>query len=138
MSVGPSLIDTSAWIPLFRRNHPAGPRLRTRVSELQAGGQAATTEPITLELLRGARDTSDYQQLAALLGGLTLLPITPERWREAAQLGFQLRRQHGITVASVDLLVAAVAIAHRAVLVHRDSDFDLIARHLPLTVESHV
>jgi predicted nucleic acid-binding protein len=49
-----------------------------------------------------------------------------------------LRRQHGITVASIGLLIAAVAIAHSATLLHRDSDFDLIANHISLTVESYV
>ena len=138
MTAGPALVDSSAWIPLFRRNHPAGPKLRARISQLQASGQAATTEPIMLELLRGARDTADYEQLAALLGDLTLLPVSLERWQEAAQMGFDLLRRHGITVPSVDLLIAAVAKAHGATLVHRDGDFDLIAKHVPLTVESHV
>ena len=138
MSARSSLIDSSAWIPLFRRNHPAAPRLRARIAQLQANGEAATTEPVKLELLRGARDAADYQQLKALLGSLTLLTVTPERWEEAAQLGFRLLRQHGITVPSADLIIAAVAMAHSATLVYRDGDFDLIAKVVPLAVESYV
>ncbi len=138
MSPGPSLVDSSVWLPMLRTRHPVGAKLRARVSQIQASGQAATTEPVMLELLRSARDIADYQQLAAVLGGLTLLPVTPDRWQEAAHLGLTLRRQHGITAASTDLLIAAVAMAHGATLVHRDGDFDLIAKHVPLAVESHV
>jgi predicted nucleic acid-binding protein len=39
---------------------------------------------------------------------------------------------------SIDLLIATVAMAYGATLVHRDRDFDLVAKHVPLVVESHV
>jgi hypothetical protein len=87
--------------------------------------------------LRGARDVSNYQELATGLGTLPLLPITAERWQEAARLGFELRVHHGLSFPSADLLIAAVAIAHDATLIHRDSDFDLIAKHTALRVESY-
>ncbi len=138
MSAGLFLVDSSVWIRSLRTSHPLGAKLRARIAQFQARSQAATTEPVKLELLRATRDTADFQQLAAVLGGLALLPVTPERWQEAARLGFQLRRQHGLIVSSTDLLIAAVAMAHGATVVHRDSDFDLITKHVPLAVESHV
>jgi predicted nucleic acid-binding protein len=97
-----------------------------------------TTEPVVFELLRGARDDANYQRLAAELDALPMLPVTQERWREAAELGYRLMRRHGMRFPANDLLIACVAMAHGATLVHRDRDFDLIARHAPLTVESHV
>ena len=132
------LIDSSIWIPVLRRTHPAAPPLRTRIAELQGDGTAATTEPVLFELLRGARDDANYQRLEAELRALPCLTMTSERWQEAAELAYRLRRQHGMTFPTNDLLIASVAMAHRATLVHRDSDFDLIARHAPLKVESHV
>ena len=90
------------------------------------------------ELLRGARDDANYQRLEAELRSLPCLTMTLERWQEAAELAYRLRRQHGMTFPTNNLLIASVAMAHRATLVHRDSDFDLIARHAPLKVESRV
>lgn len=131
------LIETSAWIPVLRKRHPAGPGLRARITYLQGLGLAATTNIVVFELLRGARDVSNYQELATGLGTLPLLPIPAERWQEAARLGFELRVHHGLSFPSADLLIAAVAIAHDATLIHRDSDFDLIAKHTALRVESY-
>ena len=133
-----SLIDSSIWIPVLRRTHPAAPPLRTRIAELQGDGTAATTEPVVLELLRGARDDANYQRLDVELRALPCLTMTSERWQVAAELAYRLRRQHGMTFPTNDLLIASVAMAHGATLVHRDGDFDLIARHTPLRVESHV
>jgi predicted nucleic acid-binding protein len=133
----PHLIDSSIWIPVLRPGK-LGQALAPLVTTLLTAGVAAITEVILMEVLRGAHDAAEYQRLQARLAPLTLLPVTAERWKEAAHLGFILRRQHGITAASTDLLIAAVAMAHGATLVHRDGDFDLIAKHVPLVVESHV
>jgi predicted nucleic acid-binding protein len=128
------LIDTSVWIAVIR----AGRRpsvAKARLHALLRGLVVATTDVVYLELLRGARSPADFQALAQTLAVLQYLPVTAERWREAAQLGFALRRQ-GVNVPSPDLLIAAVAIAHNATLVHRDGDYELIAKHAPLVTES--
>jgi predicted nucleic acid-binding protein len=58
-------------------------------------------------------------------------PMPLERFEEAARL-YMLCRDAGVTVRkSYDCLIAVTAIAHRATVVHRDSDFDHIARVLP-------
>ena len=51
---------------------------------------------------------------------------------EAGDLGFALRGK-GLTVKTLDLLIACYALAYRAPLLTRDSDFKLIrAAGLPL------
>jgi predicted nucleic acid-binding protein len=95
-----------------------------------AGSWRRPRTVVYLELLRGAQSPADFQALAQTLAVLQYLPVTAERWREAAQLGFALRRQ-GVNVPSPDLLIAAVAIAQNATLVHRDGDYELIAKHAP-------
>lgn len=134
---GRYLIDTSIWIPVLRPGR-LSQELGPRLAALVTGGAAVTTDVVVMELLRGARNVTEYQRLEAQLAALPLLPVTAERWREAARLGFDLLRQHGLVVATPDLLIAAVAIAHRVTIVHRDADFDLVAQHAPLHVESHV
>jgi predicted nucleic acid-binding protein len=130
------LIDTSVWIPVLRRSHPAGASATARLAELQGAGRAVTAGPIMLELLSGARDEAGRQKLLASLQSLSCLEVNPEHWLEAAELGFTLRRVHGITAAGMDLLIATVAISNDVTLVHRDGDYDLIARHSTLRAEN--
>ena len=54
------------------------------------------------------------------------LATPPDLWRQAIVLG-QDCRAIGRTVLSLDLLVAAVALHHDAVLVSFDADFEAVA-----------
>jgi predicted nucleic acid-binding protein len=52
----------------------------------------------------------------------------------SAKLFFDLRKK-GVTIRkSTDCLIAQIAIDNNALLVHNDSDFDLIAQHSELRV----
>jgi predicted nucleic acid-binding protein len=129
------LIDTSVWIEVLpgRRANDA---LRRRVDALLAADRVAVTGMVRLELLGGARTQADWRRLDDLLSALHQLPTDDPHWDDAAQMAFQLRRG-GVTVPSTDLLIAAVSARAGAVLLHRDHHFDLMAAHLPITVESH-
>jgi predicted nucleic acid-binding protein len=102
--------------------------------ELVAAQAAATTGVIRLEVLRGSRSPQHFQLSSRSLDALAQLS-SDDLWDEAACLGLQLRRL-GVTAQSTDLLIAAVAIRAGATVLHRDRDFDAIARHTPLLVES--
>jgi len=129
------LVDTSAWIWALREQ--AVERIRSRIDELLALDQVAITPMVELELLGGAGTETEFATLRERLGGLHRLAMDEECWQKAARLAFDLRRK-GVTVPFTDVLVAAVAIANQAVLLHADEDFDLIARHVPLVIESYV
>ena len=77
------------------------------------------------ELLRSARP-EEARLLEAQFATLPSLPTPVDLWQQAIALG-QACRQIGRTVLSLDLLVAAVALHHDAVLVSFDADFDAIA-----------
>ena len=130
------LLDTSVWLDVLP---PGGTNadLRVRVGELLAADRVATTGMVRLELLGGARTEQEWDRLRDYLLALHQLPVEEETWQEAAQLGFQLRRQ-GVAVPFTDLTIGAVAIKSDTVLLHRDRHFDLMARHVPLYVESYV
>jgi predicted nucleic acid-binding protein len=130
------LIDTSIWLEVLARGR-ADPNLIQRADELLAADVVAITGMVRLELLGGARTRKEYQRLDRLLSALHYIPVDEDCWDEAAHAGFGIRQQ-GISVPFTDLLIAAVAIRHKATLLHRDRHFDLIAAHLPLKVESHV
>jgi predicted nucleic acid-binding protein len=64
--------------------------------------------------------------LEAQFATLPTLPTPADLWQRAIALG-QACRQNGRTVVSLNLLVAAVALHHNAVLVSFDVDFEAIA-----------
>lgn len=130
------LIDSSVWIEVLRARRARSP-LHERVDELLAAGLVITVGLVRLEVLGAIVDEAEYRRRAVIFEPLPALPTTEERWNEAAHLGSTLRRQ-GLTVPSTDLLIAAVAMASGATVLHRDRHFDLIAQYAPLPVESHV
>ncbi len=62
-----------------------------------------------------------------LLGGCHLLSQPARLWEEAGDLGFFLARK-GVTAKTLDLLVAAYALAHGAALLTTDADFAAMRR----------
>ena len=129
------LVDTSAWIWALREDGVEG--IRSRIDELLALDQVAITPMIELELLGGAGTEKEFGVLKTRLGALHRLSVDEECWQKAARLAFDLRRR-GVTVPFTDILIAAVALVDEAVILHADEDFDLMAQHVPLRVESHV
>jgi predicted nucleic acid-binding protein len=127
------LADTSAWVEYLRATgSPAHVRLR----ELIAGqGELATTEVVVMELLAGAAAQAEAARLRRLLGRFELLPVEGLADYEAAADLSRRCRAGGETVRKLtDCLIAAVAIRHGATLLHRDHDFEVIARHSRLQV----
>lgn len=127
------LIDTSVWVDYLRGADTAASReLRTLLSGRLT--EIATTEPVVMEILAGAKDDTALRQLEALTNGLVLLPVNAHRdYHDAAGL-FRTARRRGRTVRKlVDCLIAAVAIRTGATLVHNDRDFEAIADVAPLT-----
>ena len=127
------LADTSAWVEYLRAT---GSVVHRRLRELIEGDAAlATTEVVHLELLAGAADAEHVTQLRRLLGRFELLPLEGLADFEAAADLYRRCRVGGETVRKLeDCLIAAVALRHDATLLHRDHDFEVIARHTPLRV----
>ena len=72
--------------------------------------------------------------LRRLLARTTVLPTDSAHFEEAAAL-FRRCRQEGESVRRLmDCLIAAVAIRSRAPVLHRDGDFDTLARHTQLEI----
>lgn len=126
---GPALIDTSLWIEALDRS--GAPDARGVVRAVVEPGLALVNGLIMAELLRGARDTSDFERLQLVLEATTDLALDRPTWKRAARLGFDLRRA-GVTVPTVDLAIAASAMEAGVTLLHMDAHFELIAVHAPL------
>jgi predicted nucleic acid-binding protein len=126
------LIDTSAWVEFLR---DTGSAVCDRVDEL-LDGEFATSHPIRMELLAGARDERHLDQLRGLLARAVVLPTTPAHYETAAGLYRTCRRQ-GLTVRKlIDCLIAAHAIDAGADLLQDDADFVVLARCTALRLEA--
>jgi predicted nucleic acid-binding protein len=112
------LVDTSAWVDFFRG---AG-SLAGRVDDLLENDRAALCGPVITEIRRGLRSRAERARVLPLLAGCHLLEQPAELWKEAGELGWYLGRR-GATVKSLDLLIAAYALAHAVPILTADADF---------------
>ena len=117
------LLDTSLWIDFTWARSPAP--LKQLIAPFVLDPGALLAEPVRFELLRSARP-DETRQLEAQFATLPTLPTPADLWQRAIDLG-QACRQIGRTVLSLDLLVAAVALHHDALLVSFDTDFEAIS-----------
>lgn len=128
------LVDSSAWIELLRNTGHASHR--TLRHHIDVGSALATTEPVVMELLSGARTQRDRARLKDRLLSLPVLHVRGMTDFEAAAGLYRGCRGRGGTVRKlIDCLIGAVAIRERATVLHNDRDFDVLARHTTLRVE---
>jgi predicted nucleic acid-binding protein len=126
------LVDTSAWVEFLR---DTGTGVCQRVDDL-LDDDIATCHPIRMEVLAGARDDQQLNELRRLLARASLLPTRVTDYEAAAAL-YRTRRRRGVTVGKlIDCLIAATAIRANVSVLHADADYDTLARHTPLRVES--
>ncbi|MCY4626114.1 MAG: PIN domain nuclease [Acidobacteria bacterium] len=124
------LIDTSAWVEFLR---DTGSTVCARVDDL-LDDEIAVCDPIRMEVLAGARDELHLHSLRRLLARATLLPTDPAHFEEAAALFRRCRQEGGTVRRLMDCLIAAVAIRSGVPVLHRDGDFDVLARHTELEI----
>jgi len=124
------LIDTSAWIEFLR---DTGSSTCEAVDQLLAE-DVAICDAVRMEILAGARDDAHLQRLRGLLARATLLMTDTADYETAAALYRSCRRQGGTVRKLIDCLIAAVAIREHVAVLHRDADFELLARHTALQV----
>ena len=124
------LVDSSVWID-FLSSSPgrAGAELRRMIAEAEP---FAVTGVIVAEVLQGlTRDVSQIEHYLSLWDMLE--PRGFPTYREAAAI-FRIARAKGITLTTLDALIAAIALEHGATVFTLNKDFARIARitRLPL------
>jgi predicted nucleic acid-binding protein len=118
------LVDSSVWID-FLSSSPgtAGAELRRLIVEAEPLALAGV---IVTEVLQGL--TQDASVIERFLGMWELLePRGFSTYREAAAI-FRVARAKGISLTTIDSLIAAIALEHRATVFTLDKDFSRIAR----------
>jgi len=122
------LVDTSSWIDYFT---VAQSPVRDTVSRLLRERLVVYTGIIALELIRGAKTSKEQATLDALFDSIERVDEQPTTHLKAGRMGARLARQ-GVTIGTVDLLIAQLAIENMVRLHTQDRHFRMIAEHVPL------
>jgi predicted nucleic acid-binding protein len=122
------LVDTSVWISFFRH---ADSVVSVQLKQLLKSGAPLYTGIIATELYRGAKSKRETDALGELLTSIECIATKEEYFLMAGQLG-RVLSPHGITVGTIDLLIAQISIANNLMLFTLDKHFAVIARHSSL------
>lgn len=128
-----TLVDSSVWIEfLGGGNHWSRAKLR---SMLTVNAPLAYLDLILLEVARGYREESQRMAIRDTIVAHTKLKPTESVVMSAARIDQETQR-HGYRIrSSIDCLIAAMAMEAGATLLHKDRDFDFIAKVFPLKLE---
>lgn len=127
------LVDTSVWIDFFNGKNSANTNLLKNFLEEE---ELIFTVPIIIqEILQGIRDDKQYNEVKQALLNLEILKLDPVEAAIGAADLYRALRKTGITIKkSNDCVIAFYAIYYNVELLHKDSDFDLIAKYTKLKI----
>jgi predicted nucleic acid-binding protein len=124
------VVDSSVWIDFLngrKVSHVERLRARLGTEEIIVG------DLMLCEVLQGLDTERAARQVESLLRRFEIVPMAGEAIAVAAARNFRLLRKHGITVRkTIDLLIGTWCIENRRPLLHNDSDFRPMVRHLGL------
>jgi predicted nucleic acid-binding protein len=127
----PVLVDTSVWIDFFGTKETKECKLL--YNYIADDQPVMLCPPVIQEILQGIRSDSDYEEIKESILSFDILNVDPVEAAIGSADLYRLLRKRGVTIKkSNDCLIAYYAIYFKVALLHRDYEFDLIAKHLPL------
>jgi predicted nucleic acid-binding protein len=117
------LVDSSVWIDFLSSSpSPAGFELRRMIADAEP---FSLTGVVATEVLQGLK--YGIRRIEKYLSQWHMLePIGFATYREAAAI-FRAARADGVTLTTIDALIAAIALEHNAALFTLDKDFSRLA-----------
>ena len=124
------VVDSSVWIDFLNgRNAPHVRRLRAALGT----DEVIVGDLMLCEVLQGLDSERAAQEVEALLRRFEIVPMAGDAIAVAAARNFRSLRRRGITVRkTIGLLIGTWCIENSRPLLHNDSDFRPMARHLGL------
>ena len=118
------LVDTSAWIEVFRK--PS----RLVIESVVDFDDIVTCLPVVQEVLQGFTDEAAFRTARRAMLALPIVesPLRVAVVEEAVDL-YRRARRAGLTIRSgADCLIAACAIRHDLTVLHANRDYPALAR----------
>ncbi len=126
------IIDTSAWIEYFRGGIR---RVSEKVEWCLEEDLVAMGDLVYCEIMQGIRATKKRKEVSELLLSLPHFDMVGFSMAEKSAANYRLLRSRGVTVRkTIDVLIGTFCAEHGFQIVHSDSDFDLMAKHIGLDV----
>ena len=124
------VVDSSVWIDFLNGRDVA------HVARLQAAlgvDEIIVGDLMFCEVLQGLDNERAARRVESLLRRFEIVPMAGEAIAVEAARNFRALRKRGITIRkTIDLLIGTWCIENRRPLLHNDSDFRPMARHLGL------
>jgi len=124
-----TLVDTSSWIQFLRRGGNAV--VKQRVRDLLKDGSVVTCPVVLAELWMGAGSVKDRQDVQELQDVLPCLPMDQQTWELSYRLA-SVCCERGTPVPASDLLIAACAFFHGAMIDAEDKHFGTLETYRAL------
>jgi predicted nucleic acid-binding protein len=126
------IVDTSAWVEYFRGGVPDVVEKVDRCLERDLVGIG---DLVYCEVMQGIRSSRERGEVSSLLLSLPRFDMVGFSMAEKSASNYRLLRSKGVTVRkTIDVLIGTFCAEHGLQLVHHDSDFDLMAKHLGLDI----
>lgn len=126
------IVDTSAWIEYFRGGVP---RIVQKVDHCLAQDLVGIGDLVYCEVMQGIRAPRERSEVSSLLLSLPRFEMVGFSIAEKSASNYRLLRSMGVTVRkTIDVLIGTFCAENGFRLVHHDSDFDLMAKHIGLDI----
>ena len=126
------IVDTSAWIEYFRGGLP---RVVNKVDLCLERDLVGIGDLVYCEVMQGIRSPRERREVSTLLLALPQFNMVGFAMAERSASNYRLLRSKGVTVRkTIDVLIGTFCAAHGLQLIHHDSDFTLMAKHIGLDI----
>lgn len=124
------VVDSSVWIDFLNgRNLPHVRRLRATLGT----DEIIVGDLMLCEVLQGLDSERAAREVETLLRRFEIMPMAGDAVAVIAARNFRSLRRRGITIRkTIDMLIGTWCIENRVPLLHNDSDFRPLVRHLGL------
>ncbi len=127
------LVDSSVWIDYYQPG--TSESLKSAIKKLIEADEVAINGIIAVEVLQGTTSDKDYQKVLKDMKAFKELTFDWNVLKRAAKLSFDLKRQ-GITISTIDILIAATALENNSLLWHQDNHYELVAKKTGLKTKN--
>jgi predicted nucleic acid-binding protein len=126
------LVDSSVWIDYFNGNKTS----QTDWLDSSLGNIPIIIGDLILtEVLQGFQNDKDFKIARDILLGLPFVPMGGQVLALESAINCRLLRKKGVTVRkTIDVIIGTFCIHHQLILLHDDSDFDLMVKFLGLEI----
>lgn len=126
------IVDTSAWVEYLQDGHA---NVVKKVGDCLEQDLVGIGDLIYCEVMQGIRSPRQRGQVSSLLLSLPQFEMVGFGIAEKSAENYRLLRSKGVTVRkTIDVLIGTFCAEHGFQIVHNDSDFTLMAKHIGLDI----